>query len=524
MTEKKNALISVYDKEGIAEFAQELVDMGWKIFSSGGTAKVLLEAGIPVTDVAELTGLSPILDHRVATLAPQLHGGLLATEKHLEELERLGFPWIDLVCAGFYPLEEETRRLDATEESVIEKTDIGGPTLCRSGAKGRRIVIIDPADRMRVIEWLKNDEPDGVEFRNDLAAKAEFIIAGYCLTSARFHSDGNYEGMIGTKITPCKYGENAWQTPADLFETDPSDPLAIARFRVLEGQPPGCNNYADIDRLLQAMTHIAEAFAINQDSPYIAVGVKHGNPCGAAVGYDPKKVIGDMMAGDPLAIFGGLVMTNFTINETLCGPLVGRMLDGIIAPDFTPGAIETLRRKEDKCRFVANSALENLVGHLDVTPRLRFVRGGFLMQPNYTFVLDLNSDQVAKYSQATLEQEADMQLAWAIGSTSNSNTITLVKDGQLIGNGVGQQDRIGAADLAIERALRSGHDVTGAVAYSDSFFPFNDAVEYLIDAGVVAILTSSGSRNDPKVIELCQERGIVLYMIPDAVGRGFFGH
>lgn len=515
----------MYHKNDIIEFAQELVALGWRIFSSGGTAKTLREAGVSVTDVAELSGLPAILGHRVVTLVPQVHGGLLAAEEHREELRQLGYPWIDLVCVDLYPLKEETRRSGATGESVIEQTDIGGPALIRSGAKGRRIVVVDPADRMRVVEWLKSDQQDEVEFRNTLAAKAEAIVADYCLESAWFHSGGAFEGTIASRVVSCKYGENAWQTPAHLYSTDSQDPLALDKFVVVQGTSPSYNNWVDVDRLLQTATHIAEVYAVNGGgSTAIAVGVKHGNPCGAAAGPDRAEVLKKMMSGDPLAIFGGLVMTSFEVDEELSESLVGKMLDGVVAPAFTPGAIAMLRRKGDKCRFVANPALSGLVDHLDQTPRFRWVRGGFLAQPNYTFVPDFDRGHIVKHGKATAAQEYDMMLAWAIGSTSNSNTLTLVKNNQLIGNGVGQQDRVGAAQLAITRAKRSGHDVAGAVAYSDSFFPFTDGPQTLIDAGTTAIFTSSGSVKDKATIDVCAKHGVALYMIPDQVGRGFFGH
>jgi phosphoribosylaminoimidazolecarboxamide formyltransferase/IMP cyclohydrolase len=218
-------------------------------------------------------------------------------------------------------------------------------------------------------------------------------------------------------------------------------------------------------------------------------------------------------------------MTNFELDETLCEAIVGKMLDGVIAPAITPGAIAMLRRRGDKCRFIVNPALGKMANGLDVAPRLRQVRGGFLMQPNYTFTPDFEEGlMLKKFGEATDQQEVDMALAWAIGSTSNSNTITLVKNGQLIGNGVGQQDRVGAANLVVERARRSNHDIAGAVAYSDSFFPFPDGPQVLIDAGVKAIFTTSGSVKDQLTIDLCAKHGVVLYMVPDPIGRGFFGH
>jgi len=476
--------------------------------------------------VAELTGLGPILGHRVVTLAPQVFGGLLAGEEHREELRQLGYPWFDLVCVDFYPLREETRRIGATQESVIEKTDIGGPTLVRAGAKGRRITVVNPADRIRVIEWLKNGEPNGDELRRELAAKAEAVVAEYCLESARFHSNREFEGFVGSRAATCKYGENAWQAPASSYATGLEDPLALDKFRVIEGVAPSYNNLGDIDRLLQTVTHIAEGHRVNSGikNAAIAVGVKHGNPCGAAVGSSRMEVLEKMLAGDPLAIFGGLVMTNFAIDEELCKLLAGKMLDGIIAPAFTSSAVKMLERKKGKCRLVVNPALKKLAGHLDRAPRFRYIRGGFLMQPNYTFVPDFGEEQIAKYGKATADQVRDMVLAWAIGATSNSNTIAIVKDWQLLGNGVGQQDRVGAAKLAITRAERSGHSISGAVAYSDSFFPFSDGVQTLIDAGVSAVFTSSGSVRDQEIIDVCAKNGVALYMVPDGAGRGFFGH
>lgn len=196
MNGKKTALISVAYKDGIDRFARALVDQDWKIISSGGTAKYLQEANIPVTDVAEISGLAPVLGHRVVTLVPEIHGGLLATEEQRSELETLGWPWIDLCCVDFYPLERAVQDPKATEMSVIEKTDIGGPTMVRSAAKGRRIVIVDPEDRQRVLDWMEKGCRNESEFKRRLAAKAEGLVAHYCLTAAIFHSGGRISGSV----------------------------------------------------------------------------------------------------------------------------------------------------------------------------------------------------------------------------------------------------------------------------------------------------------------------------------------
>jgi phosphoribosylaminoimidazolecarboxamide formyltransferase / IMP cyclohydrolase len=204
---QKTALISVYNKEGIIDFTKSLIDLGWRIISSGGTAKHLIDEGIKVIDVADITGMPAILDHRVVTLHPKIHGGLLAldTPEHLAELEKYEIPWIDMVCVDFYPLEEEVKKPDATHDSVIEKTDIGGPTMIRSGAKGKRITICDKEDREKVIQWLKAGEPDREIFLNNLSAKAEFIISRYCAISAGFH-----RGKISESILRASGGVCLW--------------------------------------------------------------------------------------------------------------------------------------------------------------------------------------------------------------------------------------------------------------------------------------------------------------------------
>lgn len=532
---KPTALLSVYDKSGIDAFARELVALNFDLISSGNTAKALMAAGIPVRDVSEFSKLEAILDHRVVTLVPQVHGGLLALEKHLEELERLAtrekdpiiIPWIDLVCVDLYPLEGEVTKPGATRESVIEKTDIGGPTMIRSGAKGRRIVVCDPADRMPVIAWLKEGKPDEAEFVNALAAKAEGVIANYCLMSARYHSNGKIDGVVGTRVLTCKYGENAWQTPAGLYSTGSADPLALDRFEVVAGQPPSYNNLCDLDRMIQTATHLTAAIPGPLD---LAIAVKHGNACGASffgrLQRDRSHILGKAIDGDTRAIFGGLMLATFPIDERLAQTILTyrmeqgrRVLDGIVAPDFTPGAIDVLKRFEDKCRFLRNPALMGLNGEsLDHSHRIRHVRGGFLVQPNYTMVPDWTSLKLH------MQDDDDVRLAWAVGSTSNSNTITLVKNLALIGNGVGQQDRVGCCELALKRARDAGHSPKGAVAYSDSFFPFPDGPQLLAEAGIRAIITTTGSRNDHLTREVCEKAGVRLYVLPDAQARGFYGH
>jgi phosphoribosylaminoimidazolecarboxamide formyltransferase/IMP cyclohydrolase len=330
----------------------------------------------------------------------------------------------------------------------------------------------------------------------------------------------------------CAYGENAWQAPARLVPAETNDPLAIARFSLLEGSAPSYNNLVELDRQLQTITHIAAALAqADGSAPSIAIGTKHGNACGAGAAGSPLAATQLMLTGDPRAIFGGCVMLGFAVDEAVADALVNhgsdtrRLLDVVAAAAFADEAVELLARKQGKCRVLANPALASLGrDSLDAEPRRRPVRGGVLEQPNYTFVLDLADPAVERFGTLSAAQERDLLLAWAVGSTSNSNTTTLVHDGQLLGNAVGQQDRVGACALAVTRARDAGHEVAGAVAYSDSFFPFPDGPQLLVDVGVSAVFCTSGSVRDEQVRRTLIDAGVALAQLPDRDARGFFGH
>lgn len=534
---QKNALLSVYDKTGIGGFAAGLHELGWNIISSGGTAEAVRKAGVPVADVAELVGGGAILGHRVVTLSREIHSGLLAdlnNEADLAELESLGIPLIDLVAVDMYPLEEEINSPDATAESVREKTDIGGPTMLRAAAKGQRIVLSAPEQREVVLQWLKDGMPDEEAFRAELAARAEYECARYIMLSALNLNNDEAVGFIGRRVAPTKYGENPYQLPAGLYADSrvAVDPLGLDQFKHHKGWELSYINETDIHRLIITACHIAAGFDRNYgEVPAMAIGVKHGNACGAGVGKTHVEAVKKMLAGDEIAIFGGVIMINGPIDADVANALMhyhmpkgqNRLLDGIVGSDVTPEAVEILSRA--KLRIVTNPALATLSeSSLETAPILRQVRGCMLMQPNYTFVVDFSADYIAGHGKTTDQQKRDLVLAWAVGSTSNSNTITIVKDGQLLGNGVGQQDRVGAAKLALSRATDRNHDVHGAVAYSDSFFPFPDGPMVLANAGIGAILTSSGSVKDPEVITALTSAGTGIIMFPDKTGRGFFGH
>jgi phosphoribosylaminoimidazolecarboxamide formyltransferase/IMP cyclohydrolase len=541
---KKIALISVFNKEGIVEFAGELCALDYTIISSGGTAKVLKEAGIPVTDTADFTGLPAMLDHRVATLHPKIYGGLLAmdTDEHRAELLKAEYEWIDLVCVDFYPLEQAIADPQATPESVRKLTDIGGPTMVRAGAKGLRITICDPKDRPLVIEWIKRGEKDREHFIQALAAKAEFIVARYAAVSSLYLSHGINRAFFGQKDIELRYGENAYQAPACLVNAGSSYPLAIHNFKMHAGNP-SMINFTDVDRALTTTLHIAAGCDVNfQSVPYIAVGVKHGNACGAALGETKEEAVVKMLKGNLRSIFGGTVLLNFEITKEIAETLVmgettngrRRPLDVVVGSSVADDAIEILKRQNDRCLILTNPALATLSKEsLDTTVERRMLSGGdWIEQPKHNFILDLSStENIARYGKIKRDEkqqdiiDRDTILAWAVCGTSNSNTITLAKEGMIIGNGVGQQDRVEAAELAIKRATDMSHDMTGAVAVSDSFFPFPDAPQKLLDAGVARIFATSGSLNDKLTIALFEDSAVAeLVHIPDKVGRMFFGH
>jgi len=465
------------------------------------------------------------------------------TGEEQEELKRLGLSRIDLLYVDLYPLEKAIKDTKNTRVEVTAHTDVGGIALLHSAAKGRRIVVSHPKDRETVISWLREGKPNEEEFVTELVARAEAVVADYVLRSARYQSAGHYDGVVLSHVCECVYGENGGQAPAALLSRGTHDPLALDAFVRVGGMLPSYNNYADIDRLLQTMTHVAAAFGVNltpvlpevslNKRPYIALAGKHGNVCGASVGYDAEHVLKCALEGDLRAVFGGVIMTNFPIDSSHADILLShkmragqRLLDVVVAPSFDQIALETLgARKGSKCRLLANAALAHLdEKSLDASLRYRYVRGGFLRQPNYTFVPDMGSKECEHAGDASIVQIHDMLLAWAIGSTSNSNTITIVRDRMLLGNGVGQQDRVGACELALKRAHDAGHSTIGASAYSDSFFPFIDGPMTLANAGIRAIFATSGSVRDGEVRELCERRGVVLYRMKDAVARGFFGH
>lgn len=334
------------------------------------------------------------------------------------------------------------------------------------------------------------------------------------------------------------YGENPQQACYGIDMLASADELAIGNFELTQGANPSFCNITDLDRMLQTITHVGAVYSLNTGkTPLIALGAKHGNCCGASVGTDWKKVVQNMLDGDLRAIFGGSLMLNFEVTGDVANELVTynsaygkRLLDMVVAPSFTDEAKEILQRKNGKLRLFSNSALARLdKNSLDSEKRDRYIRGGRISQDNYTNILDLNSKVITKNPiDFTEDQKHSIMLAWAISVTSNSNTITLVKGDMLIGNGVGQQDRVSAAELAVKRAISANHDTSGSVAFGDSFFPFSDGPEVLAKAGVKAIFATNGSVKDAEVAQTLTDLDVAFWTVPDNAGpdsgRGFAFH
>jgi len=511
---RKLALLAAYHKQpGLIVFAKWLRSHGYDLIASGGTAKFLAAAEVKVQDVAEFVGGKDILGHRVVTLSRKISAGILARRNHPEDIAdilRESIRLIDLLFVDLYPFKEVAKDPWTTREVAIELIDIGGPTLVREGAKAG-IPTLTGYEQLEpfMTEWWPTfrsaDQATKVQMQDAMSAACEFLISQYCAAVAEYHSKGELVALFGQKVdVGATYGENRWQSSltyyrliGDMLE----NPLAVHHFKLLNpGTPMGAITLIDLDRAVGTAAHAREALVKNQGvvgvvgNIPIAVAVKHGNACGAAIGVDSLDLIEKVVWGNHISIFGGVLVLNQRFTLEMAKLLLRfkveakekRILAGIAAPRFSPEAIEYLQQHAGKrCKLWENPALESdlCVSH---EPIIRRVTGGWLVQSPYDFVLDLSPngpinvwpDSSEPYS--VREYSAlmrDLLLAWAVGSTSNSNTITLVRAGRVIGNGVGQQDRVGAAKLAIQRARDAGLDPTGAVAYSDSFFPFPDGLE-----------------------------------------------
>lgn len=497
------ALISVSDKTGIVEFAGALKELGWDIIATGGTMKLLRESGMEVINISDVTGFPEICDGRVKTLHPKVHGGLLARrdmQSHLDALKDNGIEFIDMVCVNLYPFRQTIAKEGVSLEEAIENIDIGGPSMLRSAAKNYRdvTVVCDPDDYSRILEEIRGCGNTNPETRLALSAKAFTHTAQYdsCIASyLRGKADLDEKLFLDFDIVqPLRYGENPHQQ-AKFYRGASPVPFSLAFARQLNGKELSYNNIQDANAAL----NIVREF----DAPF-CVGLKHMNPCGAAVGKDMNEAWNKAYAADPVSIYGGIVAVNRELDAATAAAMKPVFLEIIIAPSFSPEALEILTKKKNL------RLLEVDMKHSGARERqLVSVNGGLLVQD-----LDMDTRTVAAGMAVTkrvpdARQLADMDFGWRIVKHVKSNAIVVVKDSCTVGIGAGQMNRVGSAGIALQEARQKGID-SGLVLASDGFLPFDDTVILAAQYGVEAIVQPGGSIHDHDSILKADELGIAM--------------
>lgn len=500
---KKRALISVSDKTGLIDFARELALLDYEIISTGGTYKAIKEAGIPVTYVTEVTGFPEILDGRVKTLNPYIHGGILAmrTPEHLAQLDELHITPIDIVAVNLYPFRQTIAKPDVSLEDAIENIDIGGPTMVRSAAKNYKYVaiVVDPAKYDEIIEKLKANALDEA-YRFELARLAFNHTAEYDTYISRYLNSLSSETepfpkaviLPGEKLMGLRYGENPHQSAAFYAMPDASA-SSIAKAKQLGGKELSFNNIVDINAALELVREF--------NVPACAV-IKHTNPCGTAIGKDIKDAYVRAFAADPVSAFGGIVALNGCVEADCAAELVKTFLEAVIAPAYTAEALEILATKKN-LRIMETGKLEPAASYTDI----KRVNGGFLLQDSDSKVVTREELTCVTKRQPTEAEIEELLFAWKIVKHTKSNAIVVTKDGQSLGVGAGQMNRVGSAEIAFKEG---GEKCNGAVMASDAYFPFRDTIDAAAKAGITAVIQPGGSIRDDESIVAADEHGIAM--------------
>ncbi len=499
------ALLSVSDKSKITEFAKGLEKLGFEIISTGGTYKVLKEAGVNVIEIDEVTKFPECFDGRVKTLNPYVHGGILYkrdNSSHQEQAKELKIEGIDLVCVNLYPFKETIQRTDDFDE-IIENIDIGGPTMVRSAAKNFQDVLIvtDSNDYELVLEAIK-DKKDTFEFRRDLMIKAyehtaayDSMIANYM--NLRFNEGfGAKQFIVGNKVFNTRYGENPHQSGA-LYEFED---FFSSNFKSIKGEA-SFNNLTDINGAVK----IATSFG-NKNAVCI---VKHGNPCGFAIKDTLLESYTEALKCDPISAFGGVVAVNGVVDLELAKKMNEIFLEVIIAGNFTNEALEEFNKKKRLKLFSFDSnKLKSAGDRYD----FKHIDGGFVYQ-NSDCICDneVKNAKCVTRLEASKEQLNDLEIAWKVAGLTKSNCVVYVKDGAMVAVGMGMTSRVDAAQCAIKKAKELGLSIEGSSMASEAFFPFRDSVDAAASAGVKAIIEPGGSIRDDEVIEAANEHNIAMY-------------
>ena len=499
----RRALVSVSDKTGLVDFVKGLKDLGWEIIATGGTQKLLEDSGVATIGISEVTGFPEILDGRVKTLHPKVHGGILARRDvpgHMKTLEEQGIGTIDLVCVNLYPFRQTISREGVSMEDAIENIDIGGPSMVRSAAKNWRDVTIvcDPADYGRVLSELRENGWTSDDTRLKLSAKAYTHTAEYdmCIASWMREKAGLNEKLFleYDLVQNLRYGENPHQSAKFYGALEPCS-YALPFARQIQGKELSYNNIQDANAALSVLRDFSEPFC---------VALKHMNPCGAAVGKTIEEAWQAAYEADKVSIYGGIVAVNRELTAEVALGMKPIFLEIVIAPSYTPEALEILSHKK------------NLrVMQVDMTPdsseQMQYVGviGGMLVQQQDKAVEDVTPEMCVTKARPDGSQMTDLNFGWKIVKHVKSNAIVVVKDGHTIGVGAGQTNRVGSAEIALKEAQAAGF-TEGLVLASDGFLPFDDTVALAARYGVTAIVQPGGSIRDNDAIAKADELGITM--------------
>ena len=518
-----NALISVSDKTGILEFAQALHALGIRLLSTGGTAKLLADAGLPVTEVADHTGFPEMLDGRVKTLHPTIHGGLLARRdipEHMAAIAQHGIATIDLLVVNLYPFESTVAKPGCTLEDAIENIDIGGPAMVRSAAKNWKDVgvLTDASQYPQVLAELtaSGSLASATKFALSVAAfnrisQYDGAISDYL---SSIQPDGSHALFAGqsnsrfVKVQDLRYGENAHQQAALYRDLHPA-PGSLVTASQLQGKALSYNNIADAD----AAWECVKSFDWLKDGP-AGVIVKHANPCGVATGADALEAYSKAFKTDPTSAFGGIIALNCPLDERAALQISKQFVEVLMAPAFSPEALEVFKTKVNvrllqiELPAGGDSAWAQGRNAIDV----KRVGSGLLMQTADNHALALADLKVVSQLQPTPSQLQDMLFAWKVAKYVKSNAIVFCSGGMTLGVGAGQMSRIDSARIASIKATNAGLTLQGSAVASDAFFPFRDGLDVVVDAGATCVIQPGGSMRDEEVIAAANERGVVMVL------------
>ncbi|MEL7311411.1 MAG: bifunctional phosphoribosylaminoimidazolecarboxamide formyltransferase/IMP cyclohydrolase [Pseudomonadota bacterium] len=507
MTTAMRALVSVSDKTGIAEFATALTSLGVQIISTGGTARTLRDAGLTVTDVSDITEFPEIMDGRVKTLHPRIHGGLLGRiDVDQDVMNEHGIPPIDLVVVNLYPFAATINNPDNDLATAIENIDIGGPAMLRAAAKNhqRVTVVVNPDDYERVIAALRNDELD-IDLRRQLAARAfahtaayDSAITAYLGEAAGEAPQGTSFSLAGARRSELRYGENPHQSAA--FYADAREQASsLASARLLQGKALSYNNIADGDAALEC---------VRQFEAPACVIVKHANPCGVCVAEDLASAYDRAFKTDPTSSFGGIIAFNGPVDGPLAETIVERQfVEVVLAPEFSDTALTAFAKRKN-VRVMATGALGPLAPGVEI----KKVSGGFLVQDRDDGSLSDVDLKVVTKRQPTDAEWRDLKFAWGVVKYVKSNAIVFCKDNATVGIGAGQMSRVYSTRIAAIKAQDEGLSVSGSVMASDAFFPFRDGLDGAAEHGITAVIQPGGSIRDDEVIAAADEQNLAMVL------------